>query len=288
MYCIASIGSLSAATGSLSWRPIWDFDESESKEELFDLLLVELFYSADFGFKAKDINYATGTLSIGDKPLYMAQGEIISTSSYLDFAISGNGFFRVERAEDDYAFTRNGNFQVDSDGWVITAEGYRLYPHLRIDKADVDHLRMKVNGRTLQVIKDGKIRDLYDFILFSPIQADTIDDASINSDVSLIESYGVFFLFDATEETGFYSIQQRALELSNVKIERILARLSDLLFKIRAENPSIDYDFRFYMIDHLLKSQLQMGQTAQSIKRFSDLVKGVAPLLLFDEEKLDA
>ncbi|NIZ40170.1 hypothetical protein PVA45_01375 [Entomospira entomophila] len=278
-----TIISLSANNGSLAWRPIWDFDESESKEELFDLLLVELFYSADFGFKAKDINYATGTLSIADNPLYMAQGEIIPTSSYLDFAINGSGFFQVERAVNDYAFTRNGNFQIDLDGWVITEEGgYRLYPNLRIDRADVDHLRIKDNGRTLQVVKDGKIRDLYDFVLFSPQVSDT------ESESPVITSYGVFFFFDALPETGNYMIQQRALELSNVKIERILARISDLLFKIRAENPSVDYDFRFYMIDHLLKSQLQMGQTAQSIKRFSDLVKGVAPLLLFDERKLES
>lgn len=262
--------------GSLAWRSILNLDEAESKEEIFDLLLAELFYSADFGFKAKDVSFSTaGVPLIGDQPIYMAQGEIIPTSSYLDFAIVGDGFFALEMPSGGYVFTRNGNFQLNTQGWVVNEEGFWLYPRLRIDRADVAQLRMDEQGRVLQVMKDGTVHDLYDFQLFLP--------TAMEAD-STTQMHGSAFVFPQTSTVrDNFMIEQRSLELSTVKIERILARLSDLLFRIKHENPEGDYDFRFYMLDHLLKSQLQMGQTAQSIKRFSDLVKGVAPLLLFDE-----
>jgi hypothetical protein len=263
--------------GSLAWRQLFDFDDVESKEELFDLLLGELFFSADFGFKARDVNYSTvGGAFTGDQPLYMAQGEIIPTASYLDFAVIGEGFFRVDIDETQHLYTRNGNFQLDAQGRVVTEEGYRLYPPLQLDRADLSRLSIERN-RTLVVTRNGVAQDLYDFHLFLPENP---------QDESLISSSSGLLHFSASRQvTENTTIQIRSLELSTVKVERILARLSELLFRIKAENPGSDYEFRFYMLDHLLKSQLQMGQTAQSIKRFSDLVKGVAPLLLFDQAK---
>lgn len=281
-FILIFLASLQASRSSpaLAWRYLSDFTETENKEELFDLLLIELFFSADFGFKARDISYSkSGTPLIGDKPLYMAQGEVISTADYLDFAIIGEGFFPVQISPGEYRYTRNGNFKLNTEGWVITEEGFFLYPSLRIDRADFPSLIMSENGKTLQIVRDDLIRDLYDFELYLPIIT--------SEDDVFLENHTGFFIFSSVYKVleGF-SIEHRSLELSTVRVERILARLSDLLFKIEAENSSGDHEFRFYMIDHLLKSQLQMGQTSHSIKRFSDLVKGVAPLLFFDKEKV--
>ena len=89
--------------GAFAWHAILDFEESASKEELFDLLLAELFFSADFGFKAKDIQYSTaGIPEIGDQPLFMAQGEIIPTANFLDFAKNGTGFFFSHDGHHDF------------------------------------------------------------------------------------------------------------------------------------------------------------------------------------------
>ncbi|WDI36951.1 hypothetical protein [Entomospira culicis] len=271
-----SVTAQAPRRGAFAWHAILDFEESASKEELFDLLLAELFFSADFGFKAKDIQYSTaGIPEIGDQPLFMAQGEIIPTANFLDFAIIGGGFFKIQ-TPDGIKFTRNGNFRLNAQNLVVTEEGHALVPSLQIDRADVPLLTMDASGKTLQLVKDGMVRDLYDFELYLP--------SDVENGV-LTENKDGFFLFaDSSRTSSDYQIQSRSLELSTVKVERILARLSDLLFKIKQENPQGDYDFRFYMLDHLLKSQLQMGQTAQSIKRFSDLVKGVAPLMLFDQE----
>jgi flagellar hook protein FlgE len=57
------------------------------------------------------------------------QGDIVSTQNPLDMAINGRGFFRV--AQDGVVqYTRNGQFRMDKDGYIVTSQGARLtgYP----------------------------------------------------------------------------------------------------------------------------------------------------------------
>ena len=58
-----------------------------------------------------------------------SQGNISTTSSNLDLAISGDGFFTVKNAS-GISYTRNGQFSEDKNGNVVTATGQDLqvYP----------------------------------------------------------------------------------------------------------------------------------------------------------------
>jgi flagellar hook protein FlgE len=82
------------------------------------------------------------------------QGDIVSTQNPLDMAINGRGFFRVS-LDGVTQFTRNGQFRMDKDGYIVTAQGARLtgYPvdaagqtsngtpsDLRISTADISPL----------------------------------------------------------------------------------------------------------------------------------------------------
>ncbi|MCE9633573.1 MAG: flagellar hook protein FlgE [Methylophilales bacterium] len=72
-----------------------------------------------------------GTNSIGlgtkvvDVTQQFTQGGITVTNNPLDVAINGGGFFRVSNGG-DISYSRNGQFQLDKNGYVVTAEGYRL------------------------------------------------------------------------------------------------------------------------------------------------------------------
>lgn len=62
-----------------------------------------------------------------------SQGSITKTGNSLDMAINGDGFFMVKRpvlGDNQTFYTRAGEFQLDKDGYVITATGYQLlgYP----------------------------------------------------------------------------------------------------------------------------------------------------------------
>lgn len=53
------------------------------------------------------------------------QGNIRTTSNPLDMAINGNGFFRIDNAG-TVSYTRNGQFHLDKDGYIVNASGARL------------------------------------------------------------------------------------------------------------------------------------------------------------------
>jgi len=76
---------------------------------------------------------STSTSGIGVEVAGVAQqfgqGDIVATQNPLDMAINGRGFFRVE-SEGVVQFTRNGQFRMDKDGYIVTSSGARLtgYP----------------------------------------------------------------------------------------------------------------------------------------------------------------
>lgn len=66
------------------------------------------------------------------------QGNITTTSNPLDMAINGNGFFEVELQNGGYALTRNGQFNIDKQGYIITALGDRLMGYQVVDPISGD------------------------------------------------------------------------------------------------------------------------------------------------------
>ncbi len=52
------------------------------------------------------------------------QGVLQQTDNPTDFAISGNGFFEIIMPDGSRAYTRDGSFKIDADGYLVTSEGY--------------------------------------------------------------------------------------------------------------------------------------------------------------------
>jgi flagellar basal-body rod protein FlgG len=53
-----------------------------------------------------------------------AQGSLQQSGNNLDVAIKGNGFFQVTMPDGTMGYTRDGSFQVDSQGKLVTASGH--------------------------------------------------------------------------------------------------------------------------------------------------------------------
>lgn len=60
-----------------------------------------------------------------DQTIDFSQGQLQQTGNNLDFALNGEGFFKVRTANGDY-LTRNGSFQLASDGTLITEQGFEV------------------------------------------------------------------------------------------------------------------------------------------------------------------
>lgn len=75
-------------------------------------------------------------LGVGVKPVSTSrifiQGPLTQTENSLDVAISGEGFFQIQLPDGTIAYTRDGGFTRDSNGQVVTQDGYALIPSITI------------------------------------------------------------------------------------------------------------------------------------------------------------
>jgi flagellar basal-body rod protein FlgG len=51
------------------------------------------------------------------------QGQLTQSSNNLDMAIQGDGFFQIQKPDGTIGYTRDGSFQMNSTGQVVTADG---------------------------------------------------------------------------------------------------------------------------------------------------------------------
>ncbi|WP_068636400.1 flagellar hook protein FlgE [Thauera butanivorans] len=66
------------------------------------------------------------------------QGNVTTTSNPLDMAINGNGFFEIELQNGGYALSRNGQFDINKEGYIVTSLGDRLMGYQAIDPVSGD------------------------------------------------------------------------------------------------------------------------------------------------------
>jgi flagellar basal-body rod protein FlgG len=98
---------------------------------------------------------------------FFTQGSFQNTGNTLDIAIEGDGFFLVDRNGQD-AYTRDGSFKLDSDGRVVTANGYPLQPEFTVP-TDTVNITVTEDGHIAALDANGSELssadiDLYNFI----------------------------------------------------------------------------------------------------------------------------
>jgi flagellar basal-body rod protein FlgG len=73
----------------------------------------------------------TGVQILSTEKLY-TQGSLNATGNSFDLAIQGNGFFQVLQPDGTIGYTRDGSFQLNSQGQVVTSAGYLLQPPISV------------------------------------------------------------------------------------------------------------------------------------------------------------
>lgn len=77
------------------------------------------------------------------------QGSLQETGEVSDLAIQGEGFFRVLMLDGTYGYTRDGSFKIDSDGQLVTANGYRVLPEIVLPEEFV--------RESVTITQDGRV-----------------------------------------------------------------------------------------------------------------------------------
>jgi flagellar basal-body rod protein FlgG len=65
-------------------------------------------------------------------PRIMTQGTLSQTGGDLDVAIRGEGFFKIQLPDGSFAYTRDGSFQMDAQGRIVTPQGNVVQPGITI------------------------------------------------------------------------------------------------------------------------------------------------------------
>jgi len=93
-----------------------------------------------------------------------SEGVTKKTGNDLDVLIKGSGFFTV-MTPDGMRYTRNGNFSIDFDGYLVTSDGSKVMAtegFIRLEQ-DGGAVRINLNGEVLQGDKSKGILQISDF-----------------------------------------------------------------------------------------------------------------------------
>ncbi|MEI7531537.1 MAG: flagellar basal-body rod protein FlgG [Betaproteobacteria bacterium] len=92
------------------------------------------------------LQLGTGVKPVATERIF-SQGNLQQTSNPTDLAVSGQGFFQVSMPDGTYSYTRDGGFQVNNQGQLVTASGYPLNPAITIP----------ANAQSFTVGRDGTV-----------------------------------------------------------------------------------------------------------------------------------
>ncbi|WP_293994196.1 flagellar basal-body rod protein FlgG [Sphaerotilus sp.] len=76
-----------------------------------------------------------------------SQGGLQQTTNSLDVAVKGNGFFQIQMPDGTTGYTRDGAFQLNATGQLVTNNGQLVQPGVTIPP----------NAQSITIAQDGKV-----------------------------------------------------------------------------------------------------------------------------------
>ena len=92
------------------------------------------------------LQLGTGVRPVATESIF-TQGNLQQTGNDKDVAIQGQGFFQVLLPDGTTAYTRDGSFQTDSQGQLVTSSGFAVQPAITIP----------ANAQSISIGRDGTV-----------------------------------------------------------------------------------------------------------------------------------
>jgi flagellar basal-body rod protein FlgG len=92
------------------------------------------------------LQLGTGVKPVATERIF-TQGNLQQTNNNKDVAIQGQGFFQVLLPDGITAYTRDGSFQVDSQGQLVTSSGFPVQPAITVPN----------NAQSITIGRDGTV-----------------------------------------------------------------------------------------------------------------------------------
>ncbi|MGF1613478.1 MAG: flagellar basal-body rod protein FlgG [Gammaproteobacteria bacterium] len=157
----------------------------------------------------------TGVRTVATEKIFN-QGNIVQTENSLDVAIQGRGFFQILQPDGTVAYTRDGTFQRNSEGLIVTSNGLALEPQTTIPEATVsltvgsDGLLSALVAGNTEPTQIGNIQ-LVDFLNPAGLQA-------IGNNLFLETAASGPAQAATPGQSGLGTLVQGAVESSNVNV----------------------------------------------------------------------
>lgn len=170
----------------------------------------------------------TGVRTVATEKMH-TQGALVQTGNALDMAIQGRGFFQILQPDGSIGYSRDGAFQLDASGQMVTSNGFLLQPGITIP-ADAQSISISIDG-TVSYTQPATA---------TPSVAGNIDLADFINPAGLQPIGGNLYVETAASgapqvgaggENGLGTIMQSAVEGSNVNV---VGELVDMIEAQRA------------------------------------------------------
>lgn len=157
------------------------------------------------------------------------QGALQTTGEALDIGINGRGFFEIVMPDGSSAYTRDGQFQINANGEIVTSQGHLLNPGITVP-ADAQTITIGTDGVVTaklvgqsEPVNIGNL-NLVDFINPSGLQAlgGNLFSETVSSGNPQQSAPG---------QNGLGKVVQGSLESSNVEV---VEELVDMITTQRA------------------------------------------------------
>jgi flagellar basal-body rod protein FlgG len=77
------------------------------------------------------VDLGSGVKTAGT-PRIMTQGTLAPTGKDFDLAVRGEGFFKIQMPDGTFTYTRDGSFEPDAQGRIVTSQGYVVAPGITV------------------------------------------------------------------------------------------------------------------------------------------------------------
>lgn len=161
------------------------------------------------------IQLGHGTRPVATQKIFI-QGDFQHTKNNMDMAIEGDGFFQVLQPNGETAYSRAGSFKMDSEGRIVTSDGFTMEPEITIPTDSIS-ISIGTDG-TVSVLQAGQNASTE----VGSIQlARFVNPAGLNSigrNLYLPTSSSGDAATGTPGEDGLGTIAQGYLEMSNVSV----------------------------------------------------------------------
>ena len=166
---------------------------------------------------------------IAATPRIMSQGTLSSTEKETDVAVKGEGFFRILMPDGRTAYTRDGSFEINNSGTLVTADGYTVDPAITVP-ANASNFTINAQGVVQATVGNAT----------SPTTLGTIQLARFMNKSGLEPIGNNLFLETGSSgpaqvanpgDEGYGTLLQNQLEAANVNS---VSEISDLIAAQRA------------------------------------------------------